>query len=140
LAHVTCDSCTANDFHRNTPLILAAAYGHVAVVRVLLEGGADVQRFNDDKRTALHTAAYNGHLEVCRLLLDWGANVDTEYKGKYTALHDAAFSGHLLVVQLLVERGAGVGLKSHNGLTAADWARRAEYTAVADWLDSVNRV
>jgi ankyrin repeat protein len=117
--------------------------GHLAVVRVLLEDGADVQRACRYMETALHRAAINGHLEVCRLLLDYGAEVNTLSGGggwKATALHWAAWTGHLSVVQLLVERGADVRLKDVNGRTAASWARQAGHSGVADWLDSVSGV
>jgi ankyrin repeat protein len=112
----------------------------VEVVRVLLEGGADVQRVNSYMETALHWAAGNGHLEVCRMLLDSGAEINAVDRYKYTALHGAAWYVHLSVVQLLVERGADVGLKDVDGRTAAEEAREKEQNSVADWLDSVSRV
>jgi ankyrin repeat protein len=109
----------------------------VEVVRVLLEGGADVY---SHMVTALHMAAWHGHLEVCRMLLDWGVKVNAVDWGKRTALHYAAWEGHLSVVQLLVERGADVRLKDDDGRTAAELARYFEHDSVAHWLDSVSRV
>jgi ankyrin repeat protein len=135
-AHGNSDSCTTDDEWRNTPLIVAAKYGRVEVVRVLLEGGADVQRANLDRHTALHVAAKRGHLEVCLLLLDCGANVNAVGCSKETALHLAARRTNLTVVKVLVERGADVRLKDKNGKIAADgaWNRN-----VADWLHLVSR-
>ena len=72
LFNCTTDNCTTDDQYRHTPLIYAARYGHVVVVRVLLEGGVKVEGADALRSTALHHAAVNGHLEVCRLLLDWG--------------------------------------------------------------------
>jgi ankyrin repeat protein len=46
------------------------------MVRVLLEGGANIVRADDYRLTALHFATWFGYLDVCRLLLDWGAKVD----------------------------------------------------------------
>jgi ankyrin repeat protein len=146
--HCTNDSCTSDDVNRDTPLTHAAWDGHVEVVRVLLEGGADIQRVNLHNESALHYAARNGHLEVCRLLLDRGAKVNIEGWRNETALHWAAGRGHLSVVKLLVERGADARLRDVGGLTARDMAggkgritgpdsKRKE---VADWLDSVSRV
>jgi ankyrin repeat protein len=134
------DSCTADDEDRNTPLIYAADKGHVRMVRVLLEGGANVQRANANKWTALHSAAWNGHLDVCRLLLDWGAKVDPQDEWEYTPLMHAAGRGELSVVKLLVERGADVRLGNVDGMTASDQARRSERTRhVAEWLDTLSR-
>jgi ankyrin repeat protein len=139
-AHCNSDSCAADDGNRNTPLILAATYRHLEVMRVLLEGGADVQRVDSNMVTALHWAAVYGHLEVCRMLLGSGAEVNAVDRWNHTALHRAARYGHLSVVQLLVERGADVRLKNYHGRTAAEEARRNKHNSVADWLDSVSRV
>jgi ankyrin repeat protein len=133
------NNCTDNDTDRNTLLIYAAMYGHVKVVRVLLEGGANVDRANDGRSTALHLGALYGHLDVCRLLLDWGAKVDHLDKRHYTPLHDAARGGHLSVVKLLVERGADVTVKGYDGQPASDVARSYGKKAVAEWLDTVRR-
>ena len=139
LVNCTNDTCTTDDEYRDTPLRFAAGYGHVKVVRVLLEGGANVERANANQRTALHRAACYGYLEVCRLLLDWGAKVDPLDRWRGTPLHRAARNGHLSVVKLLVERGADVRLKNNEGQTASDVARRFRNKDVADWLDSVSR-
>jgi len=132
------DTCTTDDGHRSTPLIHAAANGRVEVVRVLLEGGANVERVNAYQRTALYIAASHGHLEVCRLLLDWGAKVDPVDWLKETPLHDAVQRGHLSVAKLLVERGADVRLKNNKGQTASDMARIQGMTVVVNWLESVS--
>jgi len=131
------ENCTGDDEFRNTPLMYAARYGHVDVVRLMLEGGADAKRANAVQRTALHMAAWSGYLEVCRLLLDCGAKVDPQDKLKETPLHDAARQGHLSVVKLLVERGADVRVKNDYGMTASKVAWRFGMRVVADWLDSV---
>ena len=132
----TTDNCTADYEFGTTPLMNAAQNAHEDVVRVLLEGGANVDRVDGDGETALHIAAMFGHPDICRLLLDWGAKVDTPDKGKFTPLHNAAWFGNLSVVKLLVERGADVRLKNVDGKTASDLALSREYKEIADWLDS----
>jgi ankyrin repeat protein len=133
------DNCTTDDKYRNTPLIYAAWKGHVKVVRVLLEDGANVDTANAYRSTALHAAAESGHLDVCRLLLDWGAKVNRLNRWQFTPLHLAALLGHLSVVELLVERGADVSVKDEDGRTASDVARRWGKNEMADWLDRVRR-
>ena len=130
---------TKDDKYRNTPLGYAAGFGQVEVVRVLLEGGANVEFHNAFGHSALQNAAFHGHLDVCRLLLDWGAKVDYVDKVKDTPLHDAACKGHLSVVKLLVERGADIRAKNEKGQTASDVARSEGKEDVAEWLDSVSR-
>jgi ankyrin repeat protein len=134
----TNENCSTDDQYRSIPLIRAAFNNNVEVVRVLLEGGANVESVNARQGTALHVAAGLGHLEVCRLLLDWGAKVDPVDKWKETPLHDAARFANLSMVKLLVERGADVRLKNDNGLTARDMARIQGMTVVVNWLESVS--
>ena len=85
------DSCTTDDHYRDTPLICAAEKGHVEVVRLLLEGGGNIDGDADFGYTALHLAAGYGHQHVCRLLMDWGAKVDPLDKWKETSLHEATW-------------------------------------------------
>jgi ankyrin repeat protein len=131
-------NCTTDNHFRNTPLMYAAKYSHVDVVRVLLVGGADVDRADDYQLTALHFAASFGYLDVCRLLLDGGAKVDPVDKWQETPLHWAARRGHLSVVKLLVDREADVGLKNDKNQTARDVARYAGKEDVAVCLVSVS--
>jgi ankyrin repeat protein len=133
------DSCTEDDEGRDTPLTYAASYGHVEVVRLLLEGGANVDSADGYQRTALYLAASYGLLDVCRLLLEWGAKVNHLNKWENTPLHTAAGEGHLSVVKLLVEWEADVSVRNVLGLTARDIAWIFLHNDVADWLDSVRR-
>jgi ankyrin repeat protein len=133
------ENCTTDDYFRDIPLIIAAENNHVDVVRVLLEGGVNVERTNIFLRTALHYGAFYGYLDVCRLLLDRGAKVNPLDKWKFTPLHLAARNGHLSAVKLLVERGAEVRLKNEEGQTASEVAGIWRMKAVEEWLDSVSR-
>ena len=79
-----------------TPLMYAAHYGHVAVVRVLIEAGCDVeQREWKDQRTALMMAASNGHTKCMELLIHAGkADIRaTDTNGKDAAYY-AKTHGH----------------------------------------------
>ena len=58
-----------------TPLMIAAAKGHIKICELLLSYGASVDAESGDNHlTALHFAAEKGHKEVCQLLLENGAN------------------------------------------------------------------
>ncbi|KAH7124624.1 ankyrin repeat-containing domain protein, partial [Dactylonectria macrodidyma] len=52
-----------------TPLHRASQNGHVKVVKVLLEKGADVMVAGKDGWTPLHRASQNGHVEIVKALL-----------------------------------------------------------------------
>ena len=60
-----------------TPLICAAAGGHVESVSLLLENEVDPDTGTlDSGMTPLVFAAANGHIEVVQLLLDGRSDVD----------------------------------------------------------------
>jgi len=65
---------------RHLALTLAADFGHVEIVRLLLDAGEDPNRYNPigghSHTTPLHQAAGGGHDEVVRLLVDRGARLD----------------------------------------------------------------
>ncbi|KAK5970519.1 transient receptor potential cation channel subfamily A member 1 [Trichostrongylus colubriformis] len=63
-----------DDLSDSTPLHLASAKGHDAIVRLLLESGATINRRDESGKTALDLAIENGHREVARVLVesdDW---------------------------------------------------------------------
>ncbi|HCE59811.1 MAG TPA: ankryin, partial [Wolbachia sp.] len=58
-----------------TALHCAAENGLKAVVKSLVEKGANITAQDKDKKTALHYAANNGHREIVRFLGDKGVDV-----------------------------------------------------------------
>ncbi len=51
-----------------TPLIWAAAAGHLEIVKFLVENGANLHAQTCDGYTPLHYANANGHWEVAKFL------------------------------------------------------------------------
>lgn len=73
---------------RHRALALAAQHGHDDIVKLLLDGGEDPNRFNPQgthpHSTPLHQAVAAGHESVVRLLVERGARLDvkdTVYQG-----------------------------------------------------------
>ncbi len=105
-----------------SPLMLAALQGNLALVRRLIALDADV---NKPGWAPLHYAATNGHVDVMRLLLENHAYIDAESPNGSTPLMMAAGYGTPEAVKLLLEEGADPMLKNQVGLTAIDFANRA---------------
>ncbi|KAH0553008.1 hypothetical protein GP486_006796 [Trichoglossum hirsutum] len=126
---------TARASRYGKELINAASQGQEAVVRQLLEKGADVNAKDDFyERTALHLAADKGHEAVARLLLEKGAYVNAKDEYERTALHLAADKGHEAVARLLLEKGAYVNAKDEYERTALHLAADKGHEAVARLL------
>ena len=86
----------SKDTYGRTPLLLAAEEGHEAVVKLLLEKGAELETKDKNYgQTPLLLAAEKGHEAVVKLLLEKGAEIETKDKdyGR-TPLSWAAEKGH----------------------------------------------
>ena len=90
-----------NDDWSRAALHLASINGHLEIVKLLLESGANVHIKDKGDQTALHLASRNGHLEIVKLLLESGANVNIKDKNGQTALHYASRYHKSEVVNLL---------------------------------------
>ncbi len=115
------------DLNRSNPqgenaLMLAALRGDEALVRSLIERGAEV---NKQGWSPLHYAATSGHAGIVRLLLEHQAFVDTESPNGTTPLMMAAQYGSTEALKLLLDEGAVVSHKNALGLSALDFARQA---------------
>ncbi|XP_029988045.1 KN motif and ankyrin repeat domain-containing protein 4 isoform X2 [Sphaeramia orbicularis] len=85
-----------------TALMLAVSHGRVAMVKLLLSCGADVNAQDREGSTALMCASEHGHTHITRLLLETG-RCDTSLKDKngQTALSVAEGASHQDIVEVL---------------------------------------
>ncbi|GAA6086384.1 ankyrin repeat and sterile alpha motif domain-containing protein 1B isoform X1 [Tachysurus ichikawai] len=102
-----------------TPLDLAALYGRLQVVRMLLNAHPNLMSLNTRQHTPLHLAARNGHHTTVQVLLESGMDVNTETE-KGSALHEAALYGKMDVVRLLLDSGIDVNIRDCHGKTALE--------------------
>jgi ankyrin repeat protein len=86
-----------------TPLSWAVTSGHEAVVKLLLEEGAELESKSSSGMTPLLWAIMCGHEAVVKPLLDKGAELDSKGTAGRTPLTLAAFLGREAVVKLLPE-------------------------------------
>src|SRR5215475_5916501 len=123
-AHLTKAEIEVRDGHGATPLMHAAAFGNSQTLKLLLDGGADVNAHNDFGATALLWAARNP--DKARLLIERGADVNAQSKQGRTPLMIASLRrGGSAVVGLMLAKGADVNLKDSRNFTALALAANA---------------
>ncbi len=120
MAHPETDINVRSD-KGETPLMLAAIKGQIALCRQLLAREADV---NKPGWAPLHYAASAGHTDIVTLLLEHFAYIDAEAPNGSTPLMMAARYGTSDAVKALLAAGADPALRNAQGLTALDLARR----------------
>ncbi len=78
------------DLYRMTPLDYAVINGQLEIVKLLAEGGADVNRKTDGE-TPIYKAIAQGNRAMVKLLLELGATTQvsrdqSKYDGKWTPI------------------------------------------------------
>lgn len=112
------------------PLDLAAQYGRLQVVQMLIRAHPELLRpykrnmeqSNDGEilsLSPLHLASRNGHKAVVEVLLAAGIDVNL-LTTTGTALHEAALCGKDTVVKALLDFGANINVTDNEGRTALD--------------------
>ncbi len=132
-----------------TPFFLAASFGDLDNMRILVDGGADPMLTTNDGTTALMVAAgadyvdgqdkygrrwfgdnlplQHSALEAMKLCLELGLDVGATNDYDQTVLHGAVYLGGTLLVPFLVERGADINAINRRGQTAWMIAVEGEY-------------
>ncbi len=87
------------------PLHSAVAHQDLAISRMLLEHGADVNATQADDSAPMHEAAGNGQLEMVQLLIEFGAEVNQKMSDGRTPLAVAEQAGHIKVMEFLKAHG-----------------------------------
>jgi ankyrin repeat protein len=122
------------DNRGNTPLMYAAVVGSEAMMRRLLDAGADINAKNDFDATALLWCG--GNLNRVKLLVEHGADVKVRSKQGHTPIYVAsAEAGGLPAVQYLLSKGATLAIPpSPQGETPLGAAALANDTDLARFL------
>ena len=119
---------------RWTPLHVASAYGHVDVIRVLFDHGADTMARDRDGNTLLHVASWQGRVNVARFLIEQGADAKAKNNCGGTALYAASLSGNMEVVRFLVNHGLDASGRDKEFLTVLHMVIEEGFVEVASFL------
>jgi ankyrin repeat protein len=120
-----------------TPLHWACLKGRLDIVECLLDAGASIDAQDNDGYTPLYTAVSGGHFAVTKELLKRNAspNLKAQSDGYTTPLHSACSWGRFDIVKLLVKRqDVDINSTDHTGLTPLFFAKKREFTRIADYL------
>jgi ankyrin repeat protein len=121
-----------------SPLLFAARNGDVAMVRLLLDFGVNVDGLAGNGASPLVVAAHSGHADVATLLLEGGADPNSMEAG-YSALHAAILRGDEKLVAALLEAGANANARVEKATpvqrASEDWVLRTSHvSATPYWL------
>lgn len=134
----------AQGYNGLIPLHQAAQSGTIAVARLLLDHGADVNAY--DKYTGtIGTAGISGTVlqvainfnpkeEMASFLVERGANLNRKDSSGNTELHLAALKGYAGLTRLLAGHGVDVDAVNQYGRTPLYYAAKHGYRKVAEAL------
>jgi ankyrin repeat protein len=143
-------SVNGTNLENKTALMMAALGGHLDVVKLLLERGANVNVRSKGspfvvsqlaaKRpggwTALAAAASSGNPDVVRVLMERGASVQAVAEDQMSPLVAAINGRNPAIVQLLLQRGADVNAVNDSGYSMLAMADINGKSAIARVLRS----
>ncbi|XP_054550626.1 ankyrin repeat domain-containing protein 26-like [Talpa occidentalis] len=122
------------DSQHRTPLHLAAAHGHSAVVTLLVERKCDLNLRDAEHRTALVKAVQSQKEECVRILLEHGADPDIlDIRGN-SALHYAAGNENESIITKLLLHKANIEARNQNGCTPLLYAAREKNQKIIEFL------
>ncbi|XP_078698733.1 transient receptor potential cation channel subfamily A member 1 homolog isoform X2 [Branchiostoma floridae x Branchiostoma belcheri] len=108
---------TDQDNDENTCLHMAVDNGHLELVQLCLEKGADVNRPRTNFATPLHLACVSGNLDIVKLLLEHNARSNALNISQEAPIHKAASYNHAHVVKYLLEKGAQIDRREKDNFT-----------------------
>lgn len=106
--------------HTATPLWCAAVTGKLAVIKCLVEHGADVNAISDSGSTPVRSACFMTHLDIVSFLVDNGADILRPNYNGGTCLINSVQSVQLCL--FLLQHGASVNTRDIQNKTALHYS------------------
>ncbi len=118
-----------------SPLYLAIHLGDLAIIKCLVEAGADVNFNSGD--SILHEAVDVGNFETIKYLLDKQTLIDSKDVDGETPLFRAVRDANIDIVMYLVKKGADIHAENRFNQTPLDIARALDTTEIFDYFSSI---
>ena len=109
----------------------ASSKGHLEVMKLLLQSGAESNCQDSNKLTPLLEASVSGNWEISNLLLQNGADIYFPDKGENTPLHIVSQKGYFELTKLFLDNNASLTLKNSYGQTAHDVAKENKHKRIS---------
>ncbi|GBO07023.1 Ankyrin-1 [Araneus ventricosus] len=95
-------------------LHIAAQFGHLNIMKHLIQKGADIKSENDAGSKPIHVAAREGHKDIVQFLIDLDPTSKQLTADSKTVIHYAVLGGHD-VLQFLIDRKFDINASSRIG-------------------------
>ena len=106
----------AKDEYNCAPLLWAARNGHIDMLKLLLDKGADVETQGYNGMRALHHVCNSSKEKCVEILLEADANPNATDDANSTPLHWAAARGVLNIIVRLSDKGADPNVATKTGV------------------------
>ncbi|TDL88743.1 ankyrin repeat domain-containing protein [Vibrio vulnificus] len=121
-----------------TWLHIAAAHGHLEMIKYLINAGIDTNAQGGTFSTnALERAATKGHLDIVEYLINQNVEIDTSEPDR-NPLFAAIYGGHFEIVKLLVNNNIDISIKysgdNMKDMDAYAFAIERGQTEIAEYL------
>lgn len=125
-----------NKVEKVTPLYMASLNGHLELVKMLLDHGADINFVRSDNGfTVLSAAIFNKNIAVVNELLNRGVDTNILVQG-FPPLHCAAQLGDIDIMEMILCKTGNIDTKSKNVVegTALSMASSQGNSNAVKWL------
>ncbi|XP_015338354.1 ankyrin repeat and EF-hand domain-containing protein 1 isoform X1 [Marmota marmota marmota] len=123
-----------------TALMESSREGVLELVRGMLERGAEVNVFDNDRHDAAHFAAKGGFFDILKLLFAYNGNMGLIAMNGNTPLHYAAMGGFADCCKYIAQRGCELKWKNLDHKTPRAVAKEGGFKAASKEIRRAERI